>query len=81
MVGLDVGISKLITTSDEKVYENHKYLEKSEKKLIKLQRQLSRKQIDSRNREKARIKLAREHEKIANQRQDTLHKITTELVN
>lgn len=79
-VGLDVGIKDLIITSDGAKYANHKCLAKSEKKLAKLQRQLSRKPKGSRNREKARLKVARLHEKITNQRSDYLHKLTTQLV-
>jgi putative transposase len=79
MVGLDVGLKDFCITSDGNKYENHKYLVKSEKKLAKLQRELSRKSIGSKNRNKARIKVARLHEKISNQRTDTLHKISTEL--
>lgn len=79
-VGLDVGIKDLVITSDGAKYANHKYLAKSEKKLAKLQRRLSRKPKGSRNRDKARLKVARLHEKIASQRNDYLHKLTTQLV-
>ena len=79
-VSLDVGIKDLVITSDGAKYANHKYLSKSEKKLAKLQRRLSRKSKGSRNRDKARLKVARLHEKIANQRSDYLHKLTTQLV-
>lgn len=80
IVGIDLGLKHLAITSDGFKYPNHKYLAKSEKKLIKLQRQFSRKKKGSKNREKARIKLARQHEHVVNQRRDTTHKITTELV-
>ena len=50
------------------------------KKLARLQRQLSRKSKGSRNREKARVKIVRLHEHIANQRNDAIHKMTTQLV-
>lgn len=79
-VGLDVGIKDLVITSDGVKLANHKYLAKSEKKLAKLQRRLSRKPKGSRNRDKARLKVARLHEKITNQRSDYLHKLTTQLV-
>ena len=79
-VGLDVGIKDLVITSDGDKYPNHKYLAKNEKKLAKLQRQLSRKPKGSRNREKARLKVARLHEKIFNQRNDYLHNLTTQLI-
>lgn len=80
LVGIDLGIKEFAITSDGNKYTNPKYLTKSQKKLAKLQRQLSRKPKGSKNREKARIKVAMQHEHIANQRQDTLHKISTELV-
>ena len=80
VVGVDMGIKALAITSDGIKYPNHKYLTKSQKKLAKLQRQLSRKTKGSHNREKAKLKVARLHEKIANQRADMLHKLTTELV-
>ena len=60
--------------------ENPKYLKKSLDKLAKLQRELSRKSKGGSNRNKARIKVARQYEKIANQRKDFLHKLSTELV-
>ena len=79
-VGVDVGLKSLVATSDENTYPNHKYIRQSEKKLAKAQRELSRKQKGSRNREKARVKVARVQERIANQRTDALHKLTTDLV-
>ena len=67
-------------TSDGVEYPNHKYLSKSTRKLARLQCQLSRKSKGSKRREKARVKVARLHERIANQRNDTLHKLSTQLV-
>jgi len=80
VAGIDVGIKEFAVTSDGNKIENHKYLRKSEKKLIREQRRLSRKPKGSRNRDKARIKVARVHEKVSNQRNDFLHKTTTGLV-
>lgn len=80
VVGLDLGIKDFAITSDGGKIENPKFLRKSEKRIKQLQRQLSRKQKGSNNRSKAKIKLARKHEKVANQRKDFLHKITTNLV-
>lgn len=60
--------------------ENPKYFKKSLNKLAKLQRKLSRKSKGGSNRNKARIKVARQHEKIANQRKDFLQKLSTELI-
>lgn len=80
VVGLDLGIKDFAITSDGGKIENPKFLRKSEKRIKQLQRQLSRKQKGSNNRAKTKIKLARKHEKVANQRKDFLHKITTSLV-
>ena len=80
VVGLDMGLKSFVITSDGVEYPNHRYLRKSQKKLARLQRQLSRKSKGSNRREKARIKVARLHEKVTNQRNDTLHKLSTELV-
>lgn len=80
VVGLDMGLKSFAITSDGVEYPNHRFLAKSQKKLARLQRQLSRKSRDSKRREKARIKVARLHEKIANQRNDMLQKLSTELV-
>jgi len=80
VVGLDMGLKDFCISSEGEQFFNHKYLAKSQKKLAKLQRQLSRKSKGSSNRDKARIKVARLHEKISNQRTDTLHKLSTQLV-
>ena len=79
-VGLDMGLKAFAITSDGIEYPNHKYLAKSKKKLARLQHQLSRKAKGSKRWEKARIQVARLHEHISNQRQDMLHKLSTELV-
>lgn len=78
--GVDLGIHDLAITSDGIKYPNKKYIAKAEKKLARLQRQLSRKSKGSKNRNKARVKVARLQEHIANQRRDAMHKVTTELV-
>lgn len=79
-IGIDLGVKHLAVDSNGVEYPNNKYLAKSEKKLARLQRQLSRKSRGSKRREKARIKVARLHEHITNQRKDQLHKLTTQLV-
>ena len=79
-VGLDMGLKSLVITSDGMKYPNHKYLIKCQKELAKLQRQLSRKSKGSNRREKARVKVARLQEHITNQRNDTLHKLSINLV-
>ena len=80
VVGLDMGLKSFAITSDGVEYPNHRYLRKSQKKLARLQRQLSRKSKGSNRREKVRVKVARLHEKVTNQRNDTLHKLSTALV-
>ena len=80
IVGLDMGLKSFAVTSDGVEYPNHKFLAKSQQKLVRLQRQLSRKSKGSKRREKARVKVARLQEHIANQRQDMLHKLSTDLV-
>ena len=79
--GIDVGIKSFYTDSNGNVVNNPKYLEKSQQKLKREQRKLSRKKKNSKNRQKQRLKVARVHEKIANQRNDFIHKITTKLIN
>lgn len=79
-VGIDLGLKEFAITSDGIKYDNPKFLAKSEKKLVKLQRQLSRKSRGSKNRDKARIRFARAWEKITNQRKDFLQKLSTELI-
>lgn len=79
-IGIDLGIKEFAITSDGEMIENPKYLRKSEKKLRKLQKDLSRCQKGSKNREKCRIKVARQHEKIANQRKDFLHKLSKQFI-
>lgn len=79
-IGLDLGTKDLVITSNGDKFDNIKTLETHQAKLAKLQRQLAHKQKGSRNYEKARIKLAREYERIANIRKDYLHKISHKIV-
>ena len=79
-IGIDFGLKTFLTTSKgEKVYAPE-FLKKNLAKLQKLSKQYSKKQKGSKNKEKARIKLARLHEKISNQRLDFLHKLSSKLV-
>ena len=80
IIGLDLGIKEFCITSDGETVSNPKYMKKSLDKLAKLQRKLSRKSKGSSNRNKARIRVARLQEHIANQRKDFLHKLSTEIV-
>ena len=80
VVGIDLGIKDFAITSNSDKVANPKFLVKSTKKLRRLQRQLSRKQKRSNNRNKARIRLAKQFEKVSNQRNDFLQKLSTEMV-
>ena len=79
-VGIDLGIKEFCITSDGEVVSNPKYLKQSLNKLAKLQKELSRKSKGGSNRNKTRIKVARLHEKIANQRKDFLQKLSTIII-
>ena len=80
-IGIDLGIKEFCISSDGEIVKNPRYLKKSLNKLAKLQRELSRKSKGSSNRNKARLKVARLQEKIANQRKDFLNKLSTKLIN
>lgn len=80
-IGIDLGIKEFAITSYGEMIENPKYLRKSEQRLRKSQKDLSRCKKGSKNRNKARIKVAKEHEKIANQRKDFLHKLSHKMIN
>lgn len=79
-VGYDLGLKTYAIGSNDDIIENPRYLQQELKRLAKLQRQLSRKAKGSRNYEKQRIKIARQHERIANMRKDFLHQQTTRIV-
>ena len=79
-IGVDVGLKEFAICSNGYRVSNPKYLRKAEKRLAKLQKDLSRKQKGSNNRNKARLKVAKLHEKITNQRKDFLHKLSTKLI-
>ena len=79
-VGIDLGIKNFYTDSNGNTISNPKYLEKSIRKLNREQRRLSRKVNGSINRNKQRLKVARIHEKIVNQRTDFLQKQSTALI-
>jgi putative transposase len=79
-IGIDVGIKSFYSDSNGNVVLNPKYLERTEQQLIREQHRLSRKQKGSKNREKQRIRVAKVHEKITNQRNDFLQKQSTMIV-
>lgn len=80
IVGIDMGIKDFMVCSDGQVFENIKSIRNSQKTLIKLQRQLSKKVIGSHNRYKAKVKLAKKHEKISNIKINYIHSITSQLI-
>lgn len=80
-IGIDLGIKTFAVLSDGNEIPNHRYLKKSLDKIKQLHRSLSRKTKGSKNREKARMKLALMYEKVVNRRKDFLHKVTNYIVN
>ena len=80
-IGLDMGLTHQVITSDGVKYPNPRYCRKSQRKLLKLQRRLSKKQKGSNNREKAKLRVQKLHTKVTNQRNDYLHKISNEITN
>lgn len=79
-VGVDLGLVDFAILSNGTKIDNPRYYEKSEKKLVKLQRELSRKTIGSSNWNKARIKVVNLQKHISEQRRDFLQKLTTDIV-
>jgi len=80
-IGIDVGIKHFLTDSEGRQIENPRFYERSLERTRIEHRKLSRKQKGSRNREKQRIKLAKAYEKLVNQRNDFLHKLSRFYVN
>ncbi len=78
-IGIDVGLENFATLSNGETISNPRFLIQSEKRLAMLQRRLSRKKKGSKNRRKARFKVAKQHIKIVNQRTDFLHKLSRSL--
>lgn len=79
-VGIDLGLTHYAILSTGEKVENPKYLKNSRQRLAVLQQRLDRKQKGSRNRDKARLTVARCHQKIADQRRDFQHKLSSRLV-
>lgn len=79
-IGIDVGIKSFVITSDGRQFEPNRYLKSSLQRLKCLQRKAARKQKNSNNRKKANKCVAILHEKITNQRNDYIHKLTTQLI-
>jgi len=79
-IGLDVGITSLIATSDGNKIANPKHFKKLRTKLRRKQKAWTRKQKGSNNREKARVQVAKVYAQIADARKDFLHKLTTQII-
>lgn len=79
-VGIDVGIKDFAVLSNGQVYANPKYLEKSEQRLKVLQRRFAKKQKGSNRRERARIQLAKQYERVRNCRTNFIHQVTSRIV-
>jgi len=80
-IGIDLGLKNLATLSDDSMVVNPRLVRKHEKKVASLSRKLSQKKKGSRNRKKARMLLAIEHEKLKDTRRDFLHRLSRNLVN
>jgi putative transposase len=80
MVGLDLGLKSMVITSDGHTYGNPKFFATDEKKLAKAQRRHAKKKKGSKNRAKARFKVARIHKKIADRRRDYQHQLSTHTI-
>ena len=79
-VGIDLGVKNFVITSDGEVFENEHFLKKEEKKLKRLQRQLSKKKVGSNNREKQRVRIAKLFERITNKKDAYIHYVVNKLL-
>ena len=79
-IGIDLGIKDFVITSDGEVFDNLHFKKNKSKKLVRLQKQLPRKQKGSNNRNKARIKLAKAYKKINDKKQYYLHQVSNYLI-
>ena len=80
IIGIDLGIKDFIVTSDGEVFDNLHFKKSESKKLIRIQKQLSRKKNNSNNRNKARIKLAKLYKRITDKKQYYLHQVSNYLI-
>lgn len=81
IVGVDLGIKDFVITSKNQRFDNLKLVRNNQKKLARLNRQLSKKVNGSNNKNKCRIKLAKYHEKLNNIKENYLHQVTNKLLN
>ena len=79
-VGIDLGVKDFVITSDGEVFENKKFFSMDERKIARLQRQLSRKVKGSNNRNKQRIRLARAYERLTDKKENYIHSVVNEIL-
>ena len=79
-VGLDLGVKDFVITSDGGVFENKKFFSGSERKIVRLQRQLSRKVKGSNNRNKQRVRLAKVYERLTNKKENYIHYVVNKIL-
>jgi putative transposase len=79
-IGADLGLKSFVVLSDGEIIGNPKFFSKDEKKLAKAQRRQAKKKKGSKNRHKARLKVARIHARIADRRRDFQQKLSTRLI-
>ena len=79
-VGLDLGVKDFVITSDGVVFENKHFFKKEEKKIAKLQRQLSRKKKGSNNLNKQRVRLAKVFERLTDKKENYIHSVVNEIL-
>ncbi|MGW6486309.1 RNA-guided endonuclease InsQ/TnpB family protein [Streptomyces sp. NPDC055056] len=79
-IGIDLGLTHFAVLSDGRRIDSPRFLRRAEKKLKKTQRDLSRKQKGSKNRDKARLKVARAHASVADARREFHHQLSTKLI-
>jgi len=81
VLGIDVGLEHFAVTSDGSKFDSERFFQKAHKNLKRKQQKLSRKVKGSKNRDKAKLSVAKCHNKVSNQRKDYLHKLSTRIVN
>lgn len=79
-VGIDLGVKDFVITSDGVVFENKHFFKREERKIAKLQRQLSRKKKGSNNRNKQRVRIARTFERMTNKKENYIHCVVNEIL-
>ena len=79
-VGIDLGVKDFVITSDGDVFKNKHFFKTQEKNIVKLQKQLSKKQKGSNNRNKQRVRIAKAFEKITNQKEAYIHSVVNQLL-